>query len=126
MARSHYTSPEHTLAQLLLAIYAYPAQVEPLIARHPHNLAWEDMERIVGVLKMHSPILQNPSREVEYACRNTALFHLYMAAVEGVGNAHEVAERLTQCHHRELRTLALNVLLHEAMYPTLPTSEIGS
>lgn len=126
IAKLHYNSPAHSLAQLLLAIYAYPTQVEPLLARHPYNLAWEDMERIIGVLKMHSPILTPPSEGDEFVGYNHSLFRLYMVAVEGVGDTREVANRLTTSPHRELRTIAFNVLLHEAMYPTLQTNEIGS
>lgn len=126
LARHHYNAPDHALAQLLLVLYTRPSQVEMLLARHSHELAWEEVQRIVEVLKMHSPILPQPTEWEEGGCYNLALFHLYLVAIEGVGDARQVAERLTTSTHKTIRTIAFNVLLREAMYPTLKTNEIGS
>lgn len=126
IARRHFAAPSHALSQLLLVIHTAPEQVEMLLARHPHSLGWSEMERIVVVLKRHTQHLSPPSEESVDVCQNIALYSLYLAAVEGVGNARKVAEKLTTNNNKTVRNAAFNVLLQEALYPSLQEFEIGS
>lgn len=103
--------------QMLIAIYAKPSQVAFYLKHHPYLLSWRDVERVVEVLHMRSPILTPPKVEGVASC-NVEMLLLYLAHVEGVGNPLYEAERLTHNPNRNLRTAAFNVLLGEALYPT--------
>ena len=118
LARRSFSSPRVALASLLVVIHAKPSQVVYLLDHYPHHLSWGDMERVVEVLRRRSPVLDEPHIG-ENVGVNVRLFELYLASVEGVGDAVEVARRHSLSPNRELRTAAFNVLLEEAMYPTL-------
>ena len=125
VSRKYYPSAAHSLAQLLLVIYTTPSRVVTLLARHPHDLSWNDMGEIVAVLKMRTPLLSPMERDGEESA-NVDMLVLYLAAVEGVGNAAEVARECSASADRGLRTAALNVLFGEELFPTPPPREIGS
>lgn len=108
--------------QMLIAIYAKPSQVAFYLKHHPYLLSWRDVERVVEVLHMRTPILSPPKVDGAASC-NVEMLLLYLAHVEGVGNPIHEAERLTHNPNRNLRTAAFNVLLGEALYPT---SQMGS
>ena len=125
VSRKHYPSAAHSLAQLLLVIYASPSRVVTLLARHPHDLSWDDMGAIVAVLKMHTPLLSPVEREGGEGV-NVDMLELYLAAVEGVGEAAEVARGCAESADMGLRTAALNVLFGEELFPSSVQSDIGS
>lgn len=125
IARKFYHSPAHSLAQLRIVIYASPTRIVPLLARHPHPLSWQDMGTLVGVLKMHSPTLEELSREGGEGV-NVDMLWLYLAAVEGVGEPVAVARVCSESADRGLRTAAFNVIFGEQLFPTPPQDDIGS
>ena len=51
---------------------------------------------------------------------------LYLAAVEGVGDAVDVAQECSVSGDRGVRTAAFNVLFGEELFPSPPPREIGS
>lgn len=126
IARRHYPAPDHSFAQLLLCLYATPSRTTTLLARHPHTLTWQDMAKIVEVLKMHSPILAPLERNEYDDGANVDMLALYLSAVEGVGSPTEIASTLSTSTNGELRTAAFNVLFGEELFPTPPESNIGS
>ena len=111
-----------TFGQMLIVIYTKPSQVAFYLKHHPYLLSWKDVERVVEVLHMRSPILSPPKVDGVASC-NVEMLLLYLAHIEGVGNPLYEAERLTRNPNRTLRTAAFNVLLGEALYPT---SQMGS
>lgn len=125
VGRKYYPSAIHSLAQLLLVVYASPSRVVTLLARHPHTLSWQEMGEVVGVLKMHTPIL-SPVERSGAEGPNVDMLVLYLAAVEGVGEAVDVARECSVSADRGVRTAALNVLFGEELFPLPPPSEIGS
>jgi hypothetical protein len=96
-------------ARLLVLIYGSPSQVATLLKMHPHRLCWQEVGRVVEVLRMRHPILE-PLRWEGVAGYNVELLELYMAQVEGVGDVREVAERLSEAPERTLRRAATNTL----------------
>lgn len=107
-----------TFRQMLIAIYAKPSQVTYYLKKYPYMLSWQEVERVVEVLHMRTPILSPPKVDGIPGC-NVDMFLLYLAHVEGVGNPQAEAEKLTHNPNRHLRTAAFNVLLGEAMYPPM-------
>ena len=125
VSRKFYPSAAHSLAQLLLVVYSSPSRVVALLARHPYPLSWNDVGDIVGVLKMHTPILSSVERcGAEGA--NVDMLALYLAAVEGVGDVVDVARECSSSADRGVRTAALNILFGEELFPSPPPREIGS
>ncbi len=126
IARKYYPSPSHSFAQLLLVAYSSPRRVASLLARHPHTLSWQEVGEVVGVLKMHSPVLCSVERNIEDEGINVDMFVLYLAAVEGIGDPSEVARGLSGSPNQALRTAAFNVLFGEQLFGATPQGDIGS
>lgn len=126
IARHHFTSSESALSQLLLVIHASPTLVESLLARHPYTLTWEEVGRVVGLLKRRQHILAPPTVEGAVACGNVALYMLYLSVEEGVGKVGELAPLFATAHDDRLRTHALNALFREAMFAPRSENGVGS
>lgn len=108
--------PATRFLQLLLLVYEKPSQVVVLVKHHPHLLTWEEVGRVVEVLKMRCTVLDEPHRE-GMATHNTELLLLYMAQVEGVGDVAKIAQELSESHDTPLRQAATNTLLSLHRYP---------
>ena len=116
----HFHTSRTRLLQLLVNIYAKPSQVVALLKAHPHRLSWGEMERVVEVLKRRCPILERVECDGAPS-HNTELFELYLAQVEGVGSAEEVARRLALSSEGPLRSAASNALWRERLFPRYGT-----
>lgn len=117
-----FPSPADSLLQLLLVVYVHPERTEELVARHRHSLSWEDVGRIVEVLRMHSlPLSELHAEESE----NVALLRLRMAVVEGVGDACALAKLFSCSSARVVREAALNSLLEISLFPTAEQTALG-
>lgn len=112
------------LARLLVVLYAKPSQVAPLLKMHPHRLSWQQMGRVVEVLKMRNSVLEMP-RWDGVSCYNLQLLELYMAQVEGVGDAPAVASRLSEEPDMSLRRAATNTLWSVRRFPRFGGSPRG-
>lgn len=123
--RRTFASPLAALGQLLLVLYCLPERALELVARHHFTLSWEDVGRVVEVLKMHSPHLPEPDSE-GLCCPNVDMLLLRLAAEEGVGDAVALARQLSVSKDRALREAALNVLWEESLFPTMTQSEVES
>ena len=126
IARHHFTTPSHALAQLLLVIATSPICVEQLLARHPYGLSWEEVGLVVGTLKRVAHTLTPPTEESATACGNVALYMLYLASEEGVGKVGELAPLFASSPEARLRTRALGALFREAMFSPRRENSVGS
>lgn len=124
VVRRPFTTPQALLGQLLLVVYASPERVVESLARHPYTLSWEEVGRVVEVLKMHSPILPHYSFEGTIST-NAKMLALRLAAVEGVGDAEVLAHCLAQESEMVLRNAAMNVLLELSLFPSVEQSDVG-
>lgn len=123
VVRHTFASPSAAFGQLLLVLYCVPERALELVARHHLALSWEDVGRVVEVLKMHFAQLPEPEGEGLYGA-NVDMLLLRLAAVEGVGDAVALARRLTASKDRALRDAALNILLEESLFPAMTQSEM--
>ncbi len=124
VARATFQTPSAALAQLLLVLYLSPERVVELLSRHPFALSWKEVGDVVEVLKMYSPTL-SPLDAPEGISPNVDVLLLRMAAVEGVGDASELARRYAQSDSVILRHAAMNVLLEESLFPAVGQTETG-
>lgn len=118
LSRLPRTDPEVAFALLLVELYIMPSQVCELLKRHPHPLTLAQMERVVEVLHLRSPLLSPPHID-GLGGDNVDMFLLYIAWAEGIGSTIEQAQRLALSPNRTLRTAAFNILLDEALVATL-------
>lgn len=124
VTRATFRTPSAALAQLLLVLYLSPERVVELLSRHPFALSWEEIGDVVEVLKMYSPTLA-PLDIPEGISPNVDVLLLRMAAVEGVGDASELARRFAQSDSVILRHAAMNVLLEESLFAAVGQTEMG-
>lgn len=118
LARLSRSDAEVAFGLLLLELYTMPSQVCQLLKLHPHLLSFAQMERVVEVLHLRSPLIVPPHID-GLTSDNIDMYLLYIAWAEGVGSAIEQAQRLALSHNRTLRTAAFNILLGEALAATL-------
>lgn len=118
LAQRTFASPEAAFGQLLLVLYCVPERAQELVARHPYPLSWDDVGRVVEVLKMHYTRLPEPDSEAIYSSPNIDMLSLRLAAVEGVGDAAALARYLSTSEDKALRVAAMNILLEESLFPS--------
>lgn len=119
-----FGTPSAALGQLLLVVYASPRRVAECVARHPYTLLWDDVGRIVELLKRGSTRLALPEVQ-EVGSANVEMLLLYLASVEGVGSAYDLARRYADSTHIPLRRAAMNILLEESLFPSAQQSDFG-
>lgn len=103
---------------LLLNIHASPSQVATLLNNHPYALSWDQIEEVTATLRNH-PLTDVPiDPELPWSL-NVEMLMLHLAATEGLYSAVEMASRLSHSPNKALRTAAFNVLLSEALFPSL-------
>ncbi len=124
VVRRPFATPQALLGQLLLVVYASPERVMESLTRHTYNLSWEEVGRVVEVLKMHSPMLPCYSFD-GYISTNAKMLALRLASVEGVGDAEVLARHFAQESDRVLRNSAMNVLLELSLFPLVEQSDVG-
>lgn len=124
VVRRPFDNHQALLGQLLLVVYASPERVVESLERHPVTLSWEDMGRVVEVLKMHIGLLPDiaPSEPI---VTNVKLLALRLAAAEGVGDAEQLARSYATASERVLRNSALSVLMELSLFPSLEQTEVG-
>ena len=124
VVRRPFDNHRALFGQLLLVVYASPERVVESLELHPEVLSWEEMGRVVEVLKMHSPLLPDFALG-EPMSTNVKLFALRLAAIEGVGDAEVLARSYATDSERELRNSALGVLMELSLFPPLEQTEVG-
>ena len=124
VVRRTFPTPSSALRQLLLVVYASPERVVALLSRHPYTLSWSDAGRIIEVLKMHTPRCQ-PLATDDIESPNVDMLLLRLAAEEGVGSVGALAKRCAASEQRELRTVAMNLLWEESLFPSVEQSEVS-
>lgn len=124
VVRRPFDNHQALLGQLLLVVYASPERVVESLERHPVTLSWEEMGRVVEVLKIHYAVLPDiaPSEPI---APNVKLLALRLAAVEGVGDAEGLARSYATSSERVLRNSALGVLMELSLFPALEQTEVG-
>lgn len=110
--------------QLLLVVYASPERVAESLASYPVTLSWEQMGRVVEVLKMRLPILPCYTFDGDIP-PNVKMLALRLAANERVGNAAELAHCYAYESDTVLRNSALGVLMELSHFPPASGTKVG-
>lgn len=118
LTRLHPLSQAAQFELLLLHVQAKPSQAITLLDRHPYALSWEQIEQVTAALRHRLDHITTLDPQAQWSL-NVEMFMLHLAATEGLYSAVEVASRLTHSPNRALRTAAFNVLLGEALFPSL-------
>lgn len=116
--RCRFRHPMAALLRLQFLVYAKPSQVVLLVKHHPFELSWKEVGRVVETLKLRTPILE-PQRVDGAPNHNTDILMLYMAQVEGVGDAQGIAHGLATTADTPLRRAATDTLWSAHRFPRI-------
>ncbi|MBO7197729.1 MAG: response regulator [Tidjanibacter sp.] len=113
LAERECGSPSEEVRALLVGVAASPSEYVALLAAHPHQLRWGDMELLDETLRLWLPAPPPIPAECAHESPNLALWRLYAAYVEASEECHTLALRYATSPISHLRTAACNVLMEE-------------